>query len=295
MKRADILILTAIILILSSILNAQDFGNKLEEIAADAKGRVGAGIMLAETGESSWLNPEERFPMQSVYKLPIAMAMLSKVDAGLFSLDSMILVKKEDLIGKRMYSPIRDQNPGGNFYMSLRDLVRYAVSKSDGTASDVLMRLSGGPKGVMKYLSDLGIKDIHVLNTEKQMGEDNSLQYKNSSTPREAIRLLLLLEKGGLFKTETDKLLLSDMTEASTGINRIKGMLPKGTLTAHKTGTSGTEKGITPATNDIGIVRLPDGRHLIAAVFVSDSKAPDNVRDSVIARIARAGWDKYVK
>ncbi|HEX2869479.1 MAG TPA: class A beta-lactamase [Ignavibacteriales bacterium] len=295
MRRLDVFLLTAVVLILSSILNAQDFEKKLEKIASDAKGRVGAGIMLAETGESSWLNPDESFPMQSVYKLPIAMAMLSKVDSGLFSLDSMILVKKEDLVGKRVHSPIRDQNPAGNFYVSLRDLLRYALSESDGTASDVLIRLCGGPRGVMKYLSSLGIKDIHVLNTEKQMGLDNSLQYKNSSTPGGAVRLLLLLSKGGLFKTETEKLLFKDITEASTGINRIKGMLPRGTITAHKTGTSGTDKGITAATNDIGIVSLPDGRHLLIAIFVSDSKAPDNVRDSVIARIAKTGWDKYVK
>lgn len=295
MKQLNIFISAAIIFISCSILNAQSIESEIKKIANDAQGRVGAGLMLAETGETSWLNADEKFPMQSVYKLPIAMATLAKVDEGLISLDSMILVKKDDFITKKQYSPIRDQNPKGNFYMKVRDLIRYAVSQSDGTASDVLMRLCGGSKAIMKYLSGLGIKNIHVINTEKQMGLDNSVQYKNSSTPREAIRLLYLIYKGGLFKKETEQLLLDDMTNLLTSSKRIKGLLPKDTKVAHKTGTSGTENGIAAATNDIGIITLPNGKHLIVAVFVSDSKAPEDVREGVIARIAKAGWDKYVK
>lgn len=295
MKLSNFSLLSAVILLLSNIINAQALENEMSKIAADAKGLVGAGLMLAETGESSWLNADEPFPMQSVYKLPIAMATLAKVDEGLLSLDSLILVKKDDFISKRQYSPIRDQNPKGNFKMKLRDLIRYAVSQSDGTASDVLMRLCGGSKAIMKYLSGLGIKNIHVINTEKQMGMDNSVQYKNSSTPREAIRLLYLIYKGELFKKETEALLKDDLTNLLTSAKRIKGLLPEDTKVAHKTGTSGTENGIAAATNDIGIVTLPDGRHLLVAVFVSDSRAPEAVRESVIARIARAGWDKYVK
>jgi beta-lactamase class A len=81
------------------------------------------------------------------------------------------------------------------------------------------------------------------------------------------------------------------MTDTASFPTRIKGLLPASTLVAHKTGSSGTENGMTAATNDIGIITLPDGRHLAIAVFVSDSKADASTRDSVIARIARAVWD----
>ena len=50
-------------------------------------------------------------------------------------------------------------------------------------------------------------------------------------------------------------------------------------------------KGLTRATNDVGIVTLPGGRHLLIAVFVSDSPASSEVREGVIAKIARAAWD----
>jgi beta-lactamase class A len=46
-------------------------------------------------------------------------------------------------------------------------------------------------------------------------------------------------------------------------------------------------------TNDIGIVTLPDGRHLAIAVFVKDSTAAVGPREATIAKIARAAWDRW--
>jgi len=83
------------------------------------------------------------------------------------------------------------------------------------------------------------------------------------------------------------------MIHGPTGAHRLKGFLPEGTVVAHKTGTSGTSNGLTRATNDVGIVTLPDGRHMAIAVFVSDSKANEAVREGVIAKIARAAWDYW--
>jgi beta-lactamase class A len=83
------------------------------------------------------------------------------------------------------------------------------------------------------------------------------------------------------------------MAESTPGAKRLKGQLPAGTIVAHKTGTSGTQNGITAATNDIGIITLPNGKHLAIAVFVSDSPADETAREEVIAKIAKAAWDAY--
>ena len=91
---------------------------------------------------------------------------------------------------------------------------------------------------------------------------------------------------------ESQALLLKLMTEAIPGAKRLKGELPAGTVVAHKTGTGGTRNGITSATNDIGIITLPDGRHLAVAAFVSDSAANDDTRDAIVARLAKAAWDR---
>jgi beta-lactamase class A len=54
--------------------------------------------------------------------------------------------------------------------------------------------------------------------------------------------------------------------------------------------------GSTPgpnATNHIGIITLPDGRHLAIAVFVKDSPADEATREATIAKIARAAFDRW--
>lgn len=60
---------------------------------------------------------------------------------------------------------------------------------------------------------------------------------------------------------------------------------------AHKSGTSDVDNGLAPATNDIGLITLPDGRLLAIAVFVTDSRADDATREKIIAQIARAAYD----
>jgi len=90
-------------------------------------------------------------------------------------------------------------------------------------------------------------------------------------------------------------LILKFMADSNPGAMRLKRLLPKGTVVAHKTGTSGTQNNITAATNDIGIITLPNGEHLAIAVFVSDSPADENIREAVIAKIAKAAFDLWSK
>ena len=85
------------------------------------------------------------------------------------------------------------------------------------------------------------------------------------------------------------------MIETPTFPTRLKGLLPKTAVVAHKTGSSGTSNGITAATNDIGIVTLPNGHHLAIVVFVSDSTVDLAAREKVIAQIAKAIWDSTTR
>jgi beta-lactamase class A len=264
---------------------------ELEAIARDAHGRVGLAAEIVETGERVELRGAEPFPMQSVYKFPIAMAVLADVDRGRLRLDAPVRVEKSDFVTPRQHSPIRDQHPAGGFDMRLDELLRYAVSESDGSASDVLLRLAGGPGGVRAYLHALGIDRIRVMDTEKAIGSGHGVQYRNSATPREAVRLLKAFQQGRGLSPASRTLLMKWMTETPTGVRRLKGRLPESVAVAHKTGSSGTRDGSTAATNDIGLITLPDGRHLAIAVFVADSAAPDDTREDTIARLARAVYD----
>src|SRR6266850_792207 len=250
----------------------QELQHQIEQIASAAKGRVGVAALVMETGETASLNPREHFPMQSVYKLPIGMAVMKQVDAGKLKLDQKVPIVKSDFVRIGQNSPIRDKYPNGT-ELTVSELLRYSISESDGTASDVLMKLAGGAEAVHAYLNDLGIKEMIVVNSEKEIGRDWETQYRNSASPEAAVALLRALHERRGLSESSQALLLKFMIESTPGARRLKGLLPAGTLVAHKTGSSGTQKGITAATNDIGIVTLPNGKRLAIAVFVSDSSA----------------------
>ncbi len=265
---------------------------QLEQISRMAQGHVGVAATIVETGKSIDLRGDERFPMQSVYKTPIGMAVLHQIDQRKLTLDQMIHVDRAEYVSERQHSPLRDNHPNGAD-VTVKELLRYAVSESDGSASDVLMRLAGGPPVIQTYLKSLGVTGVIVANTEKELGSDNAVQYRNWATPRQAIALLSALQKGRELSASGRVLLLQLMTDTQTGLHRLKGQLPAGTVVAHKTGTSWTLSGVTAATNDIGLITLPNRQHLAIAVFVSDAKADEATREAVIAKIAKAVWDVW--
>lgn len=229
--------------------------------------------------------------MQSVYKLPIGMAVLAQVEQGKLTLDQRVRVEKSDFVRSGQRSPIRDKNPNG-VELSLSELLRYAVSESDGTASDVLLKLVG-VDAVSKYLNELGINEIIVANSEKEIGQDWETQYRNWASPVASVQLLRSLHERRGLSEKSQQLLYKFMTETPTFPNRLKGLLPKTAVVAHKTGSSGTNNGITAATNDIGLITLPNGHHLAIAVYVSDSSADPETREKVIAQITKAIWDSF--
>ncbi|MEG4280455.1 class A beta-lactamase, subclass A2 [Microcoleus sp. MON1_C1] len=276
---------------ISNADRTNELRHQIEQISQAAQGRVGVTATVLETGESVTLNGNQQFPMQSVYKFPIAMAVLAQVDQGKLKLDQKIRVEASDVLqGSRI---LDEKSQGIEF--SLAELLKYTVSESDNTASDVLLRQVGEPMIVTEYLRGLGINNIVVANTEKELGQDTAVQYRNYATPDAAVVLLRAFHEGKGLSKSSQALLLQLMTETTTGAKRIKGLLPNGTIVAHKTGTSSTVNGVTAATNDVGLVTLPNGQHMAIAVFVSDSGANDAVREEVIAKVAKAAWDEWSK
>lgn len=275
---------------------------QFSKIAEEAKGKVGVAAVVIETGQAAILNADQRFPMQSVYKLPIAMAVMDQVRVGKLDLDEVIGVTRDDFVRAGMRSPLRDKNPSGGEF-TIRELVRLSLVESDGTASDVLMRVAGGAGEVQYFLTQIGVTDLKVVNTEKEIGRDWQTQYQNWSSPMACVELLRWLfagtHKGRGHDIPEDgpneaELVIKDMFESNPGPRRLKGLLPKGGgNVAHKTGTSGMQNGVTAATNDVGLITLNNGNHLAIAVFVSDSTADERTREAVIAKIAKAAWERW--
>jgi beta-lactamase class A len=289
------LLVALTILLISLAASGQKTPNKeIEHYATSISGNVGVFALLIETGEAISYNADQRFPMQSVYKFPIAMAVLDQVDQGNLHLDQVIQVSPSDYIPEQGYSPIRERYPEG-VDLTVRELLRYTIL-SDGSASDVLLNTIGGAEVADDYVKNLGIKDedMAIVLPEMIQVANDTIQYQNYSTPQAMTQLLKIFLVDSVLSTESQSLLFQDMVGSKTGLGRIKGLLPEGTMAAHKTGTAGTNNGLTRATNDAGIVVLPNGNHLAISVFVSDSYASAKDRDRLIAKISKTIFDYWV-
>src|SRR5688572_3979370 len=70
---------------------------ELQNIVSKYKATVGIALMVIEDKATLSVNNDHHYPMQSVYKFPLAMAVLHQVDEGKYSLDHKMVVDKSDL------------------------------------------------------------------------------------------------------------------------------------------------------------------------------------------------------
>ncbi|HEY4063911.1 MAG TPA: class A beta-lactamase, subclass A2 [Puia sp.] len=263
------------------------------KIAEDARGTVGVYLMDIEDNKGFAFHGHQYFPMQSVFKFPLAVCILDMVDKGKLSPDQKIPIHKKDWV-PGTWSPMRDKYKSAEVRLPLREVLAFTVSNSDNIGCDLLFRLAGGTDRVDAYIRNLCGDSIRIVATEAEMATGWEVQYRNRATPYAMGRLLQLFFSGRILSKASTGLLMQLMTETTTGPGRIRELLPAGTVVAHKTGTSNTNKaGMTAATNDVGVITLPNNHHLVIVVFVSDAMADEATRESVIARIAKAAYDQY--
>jgi beta-lactamase class A len=232
-------------------------------------------------------------PMQSVFKFPLAVTVLQQVEAGKLKLDQQERFETADLY-PGSYSPLQDKYPKAGVDVPLRELLRLSVSLSDNVATDILLRLIGGPAAVQRSMDKLGFPEIHVVDSERSMHDDESRQYRNTAEPQAMVALLRLVADYSPLTPEHTALLNEWMEGLVSSPKRIRGQLPAGTVVAHKSGTSGIEHGMAAATNDVGLITLPDGRRLAVAIFVTDAHADNDAIEATIAGIAKAIYDEAV-
>lgn len=277
----------------SVMAQKEDLRKEILKIANSKRADLGIYISGIEDQDTISFNGEKHYPMQSVFKFHIAIVVLNEVDQGRLFLDQKIHVGKEDLI-QNTWSPIREEYPHGTT-LTLAEMLKYTVSKSDNIGCDLLLDLLGGTKTVNDYFHEKGYKDISILATEAEMHKDWPTQFLNWITPHESNKILNAFYGEELLSKQSTGFLWKIMTETATGKKRIKGQLPEGTVVGHKTGSSGTnEKGITAAVNNIGIVSLPNGKHFSISVFVSNSTEKLETNEKIIADISKLAWDYFL-
>jgi beta-lactamase class A len=268
----------------------QPLRQEIRAIATEAHGKVSVACSLPGTTLNCDLNPHAHPPMQSVFKPPLVLTVLHQIEQDKFSMDQPVRFRPEDRILPHVYSPLQDQYPDAGVDVPLRELLRLTVSLSDNVAADILLRLLGGPQPVNTYIAGRGVRGFHLRDSEAVLHRDLKAQYRNWFEPAGAVQLLRRISDNSPLSSEHTQLLLGWMTPADP-TKRLEGALPAGTRVAHKSGSSDVVGGVAAATNDIGLIPLPDGRRIAIAVFVRDSTADQATRERVIARIARAVYD----
>lgn len=251
----------------------------------DAGGTIGVAVVHVETGRTAGVQEERPFPLFSVFKLPLAVAVLQDVQARRLSLDRKVRVTPSAVVpgwqgNTELWSKPVDK--------TVRELLELSIVRSDNTASDQLLKLVGGPAAVTRRMRALGLEHLQIRFATREIagGKGN-----NTGSPADIARLLVKLQTGKALQPPQQELLLQLMTRATTGLRRLRGKLPPDTPVADKTGTGAA----AVATHDVGLITLPGGRgHLAMAVLVTGSPLTTEQQEDRIAELARVAFDDYV-
>lgn len=294
MKKILLMLSIALLSVQAFAQASAELRKKIEQIIAAKNATVGISIKGIEDKDTLSINGNLEAPMMSVFKFHIALTVLHQVDKGNLKLEQQFFIKKEDLLPDT-WSPMREEFSDGNIYLTLDQLLRYTVSHSDNNGCDILLKIIGGTETVQKFIHKQGIKDFTIKVNEQQMASWENL-YLNTTTPLATTELLEKFYKGEVLKNATTKYLYQIMVETSRGITWIKAGLPENTELAHRTGMSGTnDENLRVALNDVGIVKLPNGKHFILSVYLKNITETKEDTEKIIAAITKAVWEYYTK
>ncbi|WP_414713159.1 class A beta-lactamase, subclass A2 [Sphingobacterium sp. UBA6320] len=295
LKSTYIIIIIFFLSFTSYAQNMDGLQQHINQIITGKNALVGVAISGISQNDTVGVQASQRLPMQSVFKFPLAIVMLTEIDKGNFTLDQKIEITKRDLTPE-IWSPIRDKYPDG-VTLTLREILEYTITLSDNIGCDVMLKLLGGPQKVEQYFAKQGFKNISIKINEKTMQSNWDKQFLNWCTPQEMNNILktFYVNKNNLLSMSMYDFLWSTMKSTNTGLNQIKGQLPAGTVVAHKTGSSGRNKDtdVTAALNDVGIVSLPNGEYFVISIFVTNSKESKETNERMISDIAKVTWDYF--
>ncbi|MGE3396623.1 MAG: serine hydrolase [Sphingomonas sp.] len=293
---------------------------RIRELGRSFSGEVGIAVREIEGDWSTSWNGRRFFPQQSVSKFWVALTAFAAVDAGELDLDQPITIRREDLT--LFHQPIAAQVDADGYTTTLGNLLFRALTQSDNTCNDAVLRAAGGPTAVRAMLARRRIQGIRFGPGERLMqSQIAGMRWQQSysvgrafyaarnavpasvrrnafenyienpvdgATPDGIVDALARLRRGDLLSPRSTERMISIMSQTRTGPQRLTGGLAPGWRIAHKTGT-GQVLGATQAGyNDIGILTSPEGRHYAVAVLIGRTTIPIQNRMALMQNVTRA-------
>lgn len=294
---------------------------ELQELADGFDGEVGLAVQDISTGRILHANGAELYPQQSVSKLWVSLAALDEADEGRLDLTEEVTLRREDMTV--FHQPLRDiVRAQGSFSSDYGDLLDRALTRSDNTANDRILRRIGGPETVQDFIDDAELEGIRFGTDErtKQSGiaglewdQDYSIGNAffdareevpdavraasfeayladpiDGASPIAIAHALGQLARGALLSSVSTELVLSTLEQTRSGPRRLKGGVPAGWTIAHKTGTGQFYGGEQSGYNDIGILTSPEGREYSVVAMIRRTGAPTIARMQMMQEVVRA-------
>lgn len=294
--------------------------NQINELWRSFPGRTGIAVLAIDGNWSLSRRGEELFPQQSVSKLWVAMTVLDQVDRGKLRLDQSIRITRDDLAV--FHQPIRERViANGEVQETVLTLLELAITKSDNTANDSLLRTAGGPDAVRDFVARKGLGKIRFGPGERGLqsgiaGMEWQQDYAigrnfetararlsydqrkaaldryladpvDGASPLAIVKALGELSKGSLLSSASTRMLMAMMERTSSGPNRLKAGVPTDWRFGHKTGTGQQLASVSTGYNDIGIMTAPDGKRYAVAVMIGDTTASIPDRMVMMQAVAR--------
>lgn len=263
--------------------------------------RIGFAAADIAKGRAAFVRGGELFPLQSVYKLPLAVAVLHMVQTRQLTFERAVTLTRAQIAPG--VSPLADTLRRGPIRITARRLFEAMLLNSDSTAADALMKLAGGPEAVQHKLKELDVDGIRVDRLERNLqvealgltppidfaqpdalaralDELDALEQRKAldrylKDPRDTgnarglVKLLVRLTDGRMIQPRYVAMLLDLMKRTKTGNDRLRSGFPQGWTVAHRSGTSATVLGVTAAFNDVALVIGPKGQRIALALLIS--------------------------
>ncbi|MDA9431155.1 class A beta-lactamase [Bradyrhizobium sp. CCBAU 51627] len=250
----------------------------IKQLELKSEGRLGVSVLDTNTGVPIHHRGDERFPMCSTFKVLASAAILKAAGSKLAGLERRVRIEQADLVE---YSPVTSKHVGGEG-MSLRELCEAAITLSDNTAGNALLKNIGGPAGLTSFARSLGDNITRLDRIETELNEAAPGDPRDTTTPNAMAANYRRLLLGDVLLPEDREQLGQWLIANKTGDTRLRAGLPQGWRVGDKTGAG--EHGTT---NDVAIVWPPERSPLIIAVYLTGATLDPNGRNEVIASVAR--------
>lgn len=293
---------------------------RVAELGRAFPGSVGIAVRDVTSGWSVGYNGTRLMPQQSVSKLWVAITVLDAVDRGAIKLTEPVVVRRENLTV--FHQPIRAMMGKDGYATTYGELLRIALTQSDNTCNDMLMRRAGGPDAVRTMIQRKGLAQIGFgpgetllqsgiagMQWRPEYSSGNAFQVARAAVPAERRQTALTryladpmdgasadgitgalarLERGELLSGSATRMLIDTMRDSRTGPQRLRAGLAPGWSLAHKTGTGQEYAGLATGYNDVGLVTAPDGRTYAIAVMIASTRQTIPIRQRLMAEVVRA-------